>query len=283
MKAMMREPKLCSQVSFGLDLAGYSTGRSALARLEDCGDGIASVSFIRGGPFGSKINGVAKLGAVANEEADILCRCLEAGPLAVDIPIDLQGLPNIPDPAWIWQLTMRSVDYAFGGLPPFADRIGSPVARFQNIMKLLEAHLHAEGIVEAYPAASLECMGLPNKGYKGTSVVYSDGVWRMCEGSGEKTALAQIATALNLTASEQIVLTDDDLDAILCCLAGISPAEFALEGGELASEVQKRLSSKGIDASLDICQPPKGYRLLRTSPFNEIRVRDAKKEAEAAE
>src|SRR4051794_24672688 len=121
-------------LGFGIDLAGYTTGKTAVAAVEIEGQSIEA-TLLRGSALSKKRASKASLDQVLNEEVADLRRCFAIGPVAVDIPIDLQGLPSPPNPEYIWHLTLRPIDKAVKAMPAFADRIGSPVARFAAIMR----------------------------------------------------------------------------------------------------------------------------------------------------
>jgi hypothetical protein len=89
-------------------------------------------------------------------EALALKQCLGLGRVAGDVPIDLQNL-LVPDQAVaIWELTRRPIDKKLNAMPPLADRIGAPVARFSAIMRAGDFHDRlGEDLFETYPAENL--------------------------------------------------------------------------------------------------------------------------------
>src|SRR5579871_1354207 len=140
-------------IGFGLDLAGYTTGKTALAVIEIEGRR-ARATLLRGSPLSAKRASDDDLKQILKAEVAALNRCLKIGPLAVDIPIDLQHLGNPDRAEYIWQLTRRPIDRAVGAMPALADRIGAPVARFAAIMH--EANLEtcwAKGYLKRIPRA----------------------------------------------------------------------------------------------------------------------------------
>jgi hypothetical protein len=108
--------------AFGLDLAGYATGQSALARATVNDDGPPTVTILTDSLFSCEIHGADNLPAVCATEVGCLQAMLKEGPLFIDVPIDLQRLLAPQNPRFVWQLTKRAVDQAFGGLPPLAVR-----------------------------------------------------------------------------------------------------------------------------------------------------------------
>ena len=149
--------------AYGLDLAGYSTGKSALARADyECSNGTVQVRImsISKNPFAVKRKRKCVLDVT--RERDWIESRLAKSRLCVDIPIDLQGLMGLdPSPerdGWrgtpfLWEQTLRPVDYAFDALPPLADRIGSPVARFRTILTKGQRNQLGHRLRETYPRA----------------------------------------------------------------------------------------------------------------------------------
>ena len=77
---------------FGLDLAGYSSKRTALARIDRKDTGVAEATLFDIWILNPRANRKAQLTDITRGEVNLLRRCLMSGPLAVDIPIDLQAL-----------------------------------------------------------------------------------------------------------------------------------------------------------------------------------------------
>src|SRR5262249_18741208 len=101
-------------------------------------------------------------------EVETLRRCFAIGPVAIDVPIDLQDLLQPQRATPIWELTLRPVDRALGAMRPLADRIGSPVARFQAIMRAgAFDDLLGRSLFEPYPAGTWLLNNIGSKGYKG--------------------------------------------------------------------------------------------------------------------
>jgi hypothetical protein len=190
---------------FGIDLAGYTTGKSTLAFVEIDGRSVKATLLVDSA-LSQKRKSSDSLRDVLREEAAVLRRCLEIGPVAVDIPIDLQGLPCPPDPEYIWQLTRRPIDYAVNAMPAFADRIGAPVARFAAVMREgdFDAQL-GKNLFEAYPAGTLKVLKIEAGQYKGPKGAQ---------------ALASLCITLKI---EPHVKADDDIDAIICAITAAAP------------------------------------------------------------
>lgn len=260
------------KTSFGLDIAGYSTGKSGFARARRKSDNSIIVTVYQGHVFSKKYDGKLSLDSVETRERELLQACCKNSVLLVDTPIDLQGLPNFDDASFIWQLTRRPVDYSFGGMAPFANYIGAPVARFQNLLSASDDLESFESLVgtqifETYPAASLRLLGLPYKKYKDHKIVFEDGHWT--GGIAEK-----IAEGLELIAENGEMLNNDELDAIICALTGIVDNDQILQNDELKHEISKGIISKlkiedlnGINV-----EPPLGYVLLKERPKMKINI-----------
>jgi hypothetical protein len=140
-------------IGFGIDLAGYTTGKTSLAVIKIDGRR-ATATLLRGSALSAKRESQSPLKEILKQEVAALRRCLMIGPVAVDIPIDLQGLPFPHAPKELWELTKRPIDKKFRAMAPFADRIGAPVVRFAA----MRGHPDFSGVLgqnlfETYPAA----------------------------------------------------------------------------------------------------------------------------------
>ena len=260
------------KTAFGLDIAGYSTGKTGFARACRKNDNSIIVTVYRGHVFSKKYNSKKSLDSVAVRERKLLQACCKNSVLMVDTPIDLQGLPHLDNASFIWQLTLRSVDYAFGGMAPLANYIGAPVARFQNMMSASSDLNRAESLVgehifETYPARSLYLLELPYEKYKGYKISFKDGHWT----EGEA---AKIAEGLGLIAENGETLNDDELDAIICAITGVVDDDFILQGDELKHEISKSIKKKLNNENLEDIDvaSPLGYVLLKEKPDMKINV-----------
>lgn len=235
-------------IAFGLDLSGYSTGRSSFVAIESLGERARAFS-LKGTALTGVRHGCDDAEKTLSAEVAVLKTCLELGHIAVDIPIDLQGLPAPPDATFIWELTKRAVDEAFQALPPLADRLGAPVARFKAILRRgqLEDHV-GTSILETYPAGSLDLWGLRRQGYKG---------------KGKQAECAELARCLRLTSDQ---LDEDELDAVICALT-------AIEGNGLFGEALEdivRNRNPFTEFSKRGSALPLGYTLAKRMPFDQI-------------
>lgn len=256
--------------AFGLDLSGYAGDGSGLAQVMSSHGYVATV--YRGHPFANRAEGRDYLSKLVAEQRAALTLMIEHGTVLVDVPIDLQTLPIPTTPVFVWQLTARPIDFAYGALRPFADRIGAPVARFQHLVAdaSFTAPYWAGRFLETYPAASLQCAGAPHKKYKDQQIRWGDGKWH------GGPILAEIAEALRLVAEEAITLTDNDIDAISCALADALPQHAILSGEALALDMRARLMTKSRSAdraTIEALEPPRGYQLFAKLPETNVTVR----------
>jgi len=223
-------------IGFGLDLAGYTTGKTTLAVVEIEGQNVKA-TMLRESALSVKRNGGDALKEVLRKEAAVLRRCLNIGPLAVDIPIDLQDLRTPIDAEYIWQLTRRPVDRAIGAMPPLADRIGAPVARFAAIMREGDFDgLLGEKLFEAYPAGTLKMLKIEAGHYKGEAG--ADALVRLCETLRIKPR----------------VESDDNIDAIICAITAAAPADAVHDADAL-----------GISGAI-----PRGFRIPTSLSFEQV-------------
>ncbi len=259
--------------SYGLDLAGYSTGKSALARAKGGANDSIDVDVVLGHPFAKKVLGATSLQHDdLKQELDAFVWILRQGRLFIDVPVDLQGLPNPANADYVWQLTQRAVDRMFGGLAPLADRLGAPVARMARLLARCQSARLGQNVFETYPAQSLKNILADGDGYKRQSCKWHGNGW-----SGGK--LATLAQGLGLKGPKEVnfALNDDEFDAIVCALCGVVKDDHRLEGGQLCDEVAKYFSQPER-AALPDWPAPKGYVVLRPSddkswPFKKIQVR----------
>ncbi len=262
--------------AFGLDLAGYTSGTSGFARADREPGVEIRITVYRDNPFNVKLTGREPLSRVAHDERRLIEACIEAGTLLVDTPIDLQGLPRVAKPEFGWELTRRPVDYAFGALAALADRIGAPVARFQQFLDGNDGRVQAalgRTLFETYPAASLRLLHLPATGYKRKTAVYDGFEWKQHRPGHQP--LAALLNRLEWTADAKEVLNDDELDAALCALAGAVDAKARLEGKELEDTVRHHIAQRlGTGAYGRFrADPPCGYVLLKLPPLEPVTIR----------
>jgi hypothetical protein len=250
---------------FGLDLAGYSNGCSGLAELS-VGNGRYEAIIYRDHPFCQRVKGKGSLRDTVESERAALNTLTSMGLLLVDVPIDLGTLLASAEASFVWELTARPVDFAFGGLRPLADRIGAAVARFRNIL-----HEQADAKVrETYPAASLLTSGLSVRKYKNEPVAWETDEW-------VGGPLAVLASGMRLVADHAMKLTSDDFDAVVCAYAGAAPTADLLAGVELAEVVHARIAEKLLAKDrtrLTKAEVPRNYQLFKAIPRVDIRIRE---------
>lgn len=261
--------------AFGLDLSGYASGTTGFARA-DRDPGVENhVTIYRENPFDAKLKGRETLHQVEEEHRELLTACLDAGSLFVDVPIDLQGLPHVNEPEFVWELTRRPVDFAFHALPPLADRIGAPVARFRHLLEGDGGRLRAalgRTLFETYPAEALRRMRMPETGYKQKSARYDGLEWRQLRPGHQP--LATLLNRLDWTAGPGDVLSHDELDAAVCALTGVVDPIARLEGAALEREIGDgiRVQLERDAAEPVRTTPPRGYVLMQLPPLEPVRV-----------
>jgi predicted nuclease with RNAse H fold len=233
---------------FGLDLAGYTTEKSSFVVIERSSGKATFLSSI----FSERHETNNDLAPLVQEEVSILKRCMQFGSVAVDIPIDLQGLPDPIFKEKVWQLTLRSIDQKKSGRPPLADRIGAPVARFQQIMRVGNFFDELGGkLFETYPVATLrQLYGRSDrdvKDYKNT---------RKEKKQRAEEARQNLCKKLKIQYEANGVIGHDDLDAIICAVVA------------LADDCECTADQYGLPKE----KMPNGYRLLNRIPFDPIVV-----------
>ena len=251
--------------SFGFDMAGYSSGNTVLAVGTRERSGVAHIRVFKRQSFATKLAGADFIQNQIETEAALIEIFLDFGPVFVDVPIDLQGLPAPQSSQYVWQLTKRPVDHAFDGLPPLAHRIGATTARFRALTNRLHS---AEFIFETYPAASLRISDLGSTGYKGQSCVVGEaGNWHGDLG------IAILADALGLKGEVGTEIDDHVIDAAICALCGLVDPSARLDGNLLSEEMARRLLSRGVsEHHLSDMSPAARYVLVKLPTTFEVRI-----------
>lgn len=115
-----------------------------------------------------------------------------------------------------------------------------------------------KNIFETYPARSLGLLKLPDKMYKGHKISFQNGHWT-------GGVAAEIAEGLGLIAKNGDTLNDDELDAIICALAGVVDDDLILQGDELKHEISKSIKNKLKNGNIECLDldPPLGYVLIK--------------------
>lgn len=250
------------RTAYGLDLAGYYGGKSALA-MATFDRSAYTVVIYRRHIFNAAKEGWHSLLPSVKEEIELLKRLT---PIYVDVPIDLQKLPLPPKPKFVWQLTKRPVDYAFNALPPVADKLGAPVARMLNLLANNSKAL-GKTLFETYPRASLfPMLGYIPK-YKGQSAQRRCNRW-----TGNELAMA--LNKMNVTAANGITINDDHFDAAICALTGVVDKSWLLRGAGLNRMICECLVPRMSKADVTSLSPtgPKGYVLIR-KPLSKLPLR----------
>lgn len=235
-------------IGFGLDLAGYTTNKTSLAAIESR-EKHADVFLLRNSSFSQQRATTSLVESIARQEATDLQRCINLGHIAVDIPIDLQGLPRPPAPKEIWELTLRPIDNELRAMAPFADRIGAPVARFMAIMRYANLSNDALGrsLFETYPAATWQKLGINPGSYKSR---------RKEKAKERKEACVALCKSLGI---QPVLESDDDIDAIICAITAVAPEDH------LCNKADYGIRTEWL---------PRGFRLLKKNPFERLCVRE---------
>jgi hypothetical protein len=221
-------------IGFGLDLAGYSTGKTRLAAIETSGS-TAYATLLSDSVFAGSYDGSQPLEPIRRREISVVCKCLTLGILAVDVPIDLQGLLAPANAKKISDLTRRPIDQIHGALPPLADKLGAVVARFRSIMEASGLdHQLGHRLFETYPAASFRNLGIDIKKKANLPVVES-----ACK-----------KLHFEFEVSDGLNFTDDDMDAIVCAATSLAV----------------------MTNTAWIAETPRGYALLESWPFDRVVV-----------
>lgn len=230
-------------IGFGIDLAGYTTGRTSVAAVKTK-DRVAEATLLRNSHFSRRHSSDAPADDVIRGDVECLRRCLKLGPVAVDIPIDLQGLPSPSKLTAIWSLTCRPIDKKLGAMPPLADRIGAPVARFAAMMRFGDFRPDlGESLFETYPAETWRRLNIAPGNYK-------------VKGEGGDAARITLCNNLKMEIPAKME-SHDDIDAIICAVTAVAPA--------------KKICTKS-DLGLVFGDLPRGYRIIKAMPFDCIRV-----------
>src|SRR5205814_10509580 len=118
-------PGVSSMIGFGIDLAGYTTGKTCFATARWRGESVEATIFSNS-VFSTNVRHqtTEPIAPALVKEVETLRRCLAVGSVAVDVPIDLQDLLAPQRASQIWELTLRPIDQVLGAMRPLADRIG---------------------------------------------------------------------------------------------------------------------------------------------------------------
>ena len=279
-------------VAHGLDLGGFSTGSSRLVKVSlESAARVVRAEVVDASPWARSLAGEDD---VAVDRSDARARFGAELPLAVDVPLDLQDLPALfaaggPEPhaefQWVWQYTLRPIDYALRALPPLADRLGAAVSRWRALAPVgWQAANQDDRLLETYPAACLRFSRLPHEGYKQGTAQFANGAWVARSNRGgappprASHPLAQILTGMRVTQVDdpgEHGFTDDDVDALICALAALAAqAGEAAQGDALWQWVLEQAAEADRELP-DGNAPPTGYTLLdltRKACWDEIHL-----------
>jgi hypothetical protein len=221
---------------FGLDFSGYTTvGGTCLAKATVSAAKGVRVEILNSDLLGSRDTSDRFEGQWFEEQRSVLAACLGRGYLAVDVPIDLQGLPFPSVSHYVWELTLRPVDRVLRAMPAFASFLGAPVVRFHHLAAPLRLEPDPLGTVlfETYPAGSLSLL----PAFVGEACV-EDGHRQSYKGKRNAAICQRLAQALGIALEAGVQLSDDQLDAVICALTAL-PGRC--EGEALLSALHERL------------------------------------------
>jgi hypothetical protein len=268
---------------YGLDLSGYSGGKTRLAVAQRTTSGRIDIELLRNSVFSKALGGEKPLRNQIEEEKKELTSMLKDGIVAVDIPVDLQGLKEFSTIyERVWELTKRPVDKALGGLPPLADKIGSPVARFQYLLRDTGIeYCLGESLYETYPKATLDLRSLRPQSYKKSVSIWGNAGWCVQNGNNKSvSATKRILESFGFTSATPYLQVDDnDIDASICALTALTKAlkkdEYLLEGDSLDNIIRKNLNTNNPSQYTRIIQSPLGYVLLdKDNWFETVYIRE---------
>ena len=274
-----------TDIAYGLDLSGYSTKDSRLAVARYVEGGVVRIQILRNSAFSKNKSGSDCIVNQIEAESEELGQILKEGVLAVDIPIDLQGLNTFSVPyKRLWEFTDRPADRAFRARPPIADRIGSPVARFQYLLNHTKSYeLLGQRLYETYPKASLDIRDLKSEGYKDCNAEWNNEEWRPCFKGGNKnnkykseSAMQRVLESFCFRGSETLErLDDNDIDAAICAITALAPNEYVISGYLLKEKIHENLRSRELISQKECVKAPQGYVLLgKDNWFEKILVHD---------
>ena len=257
-------------VAFGLDFAGYSSGKTGLACAEQVEPDRIDITVLTGHIFTHKRKGRTVLASVVEQERNLLRQCAWQGPVMIDLPLDLEALPRPVDTTFAWALTQRPVDYALNAMPPLANLIGAPVARLLHLLRDLPDTWIGSRLFETYPACSLDLLGLRGRGYKsgtGVQMAWQAGAWH---GTDRAAVMADNANRLGWLADDGLTLNDDEFDAALCALTGIAAIDCQLRGERLDAEITRRICARIPPAYHQNYHAPPSFMLLEKLPAARV-------------
>ena len=199
------------------------------------------------------------------KQRQLVQRCLEVGRLAVDIPIDLQGLPFASAVEAPWQLTLRPVDRATKALPALASFLGAPVARFWHLLPDAQEVL-GDRLFETYPAATFTFLPATKKLGKSGDRIHYKGTKKQKDGTDPAEIRRQLLSTLRIAPQVEADLGDDRIDAAVCAVTACFEQGW-LQGQQLKERLMESNAWPGGQEALAL---PKGYLLLDSFPAYDL-------------
>lgn len=253
-------------VAFGLDFSGFSReGGSILAACVLGPGSTGRVEILESPVLGASRGGQERFDGWLIKQRQLVLRCLEVGRLAVDIPIDLQGLPFPTEAEAAWQLTLRPVDRATKALPALASFLGAPVARFLHLLPDAQK-LIADCLFETYPAATFTFLPATKKLAKSSDRIHYKGTKKRKDGTDPAEIRRQLLSALRIAPQVEADLGDDRIDAAVCAVTACFQAGW-LHGQRLKQRLMESNAWPGGQEALAL---PKGYLLLESFPAYDL-------------
>lgn len=238
---------MAKHTAAGINLSAFGIDRRPmLALAHEEGDDVISVRLSPLASFGGKVKQMDALDDLfARWRKDLLEL---PRPMAVDVPLDLQGLGSRGEARYVWELTHRPVDFAFYQDAPLTDRIGAFNARFSEFLARSQFAL-GKDIIEVSPPACVEFFDFRGS-YKGGSAHQAKaGHWKADDStqSADK-AFTKVVHELgfNIENTAEGRLDSGDVDAILCALTALALAKggHTVTGPEFARVIAERVARR---------------------------------------
>jgi hypothetical protein len=231
----------------GINLSAFGIERRPmLAIAKEEGEGVVSVKLGPMASFGGKIKLMDPLDDLfARWRKDLLEL---PRPIAVDVPLDLQGLGARSDSRFIWELTHRPMDFAFYQDAPLTDRIGIFNVRFLELMGRSQFNA-GKDFIEVSPLACTEFFDFRGIYKGGRAHQGKGGAWKADDSTvSADRAFTKIAHELgfNIENTAEGKLDSGDFDAVMCALTALALAKgvHTVSGGELKNVIAERVARR---------------------------------------
>lgn len=249
-------------------MGGFTTSlKTKLVRADRIGRNVY-ITLFDNHPLQKPVSDNIPLMPILESGAKLL-RLFQSKEIYVDVPIDLQGLPYVNKPQYVWQAIKRSVDMINDALSPYAHTIGSQVTRFDHLLQIaFNKKKYNRTIIETYPKKSLMNLDLYFNKYKGLSVASCPGwkqEWLVVKQKMSKdkdikncSRLVNNLNKLGIIAYGRNLRIDDNVfDAIICALTGIVEYRHRYSSKEIHSIINSRGYLKRVP-----CNSPQDYAVI---------------------